>query len=542
MENSTVKLRVMLVEDHALLRIGLKILLEQLGIDIVAEAENGEEAVALCLTEKPEVVLMDLSMPVMDGIEAARRIREVDPAVKVIMLTSHDNEEHIHASLAAGANGYCLKETKPERLITALHAVRQGDLWLDSHIAAKALRSVGSGAINGDDKVNPNKLTPMDLEVLHLIVEGMTVCEIATKLKHSEQAIKEVEFRILEKLAASERTQSALQALRQGTSKTRLKKVQTCCMCRREFEEQFVCCPFDGTQLDHIVSDDLTGTVFADRYEILQRLGSGGMSIVYKARHKLLGRVVAIKLLDPLLITDLQNAKRFREEARASSLMNHTNLINIFDFGLTPTGDPYLVMDYIDGVSLSEIILHHKRVEADDVIGIFTQACEGLEHAHSKGVVHRDIKPSNIMLMQDDHVKIIDFGIAKVFTSAPERIDLTQKGEILGSPTYMSPEQCLGKEMDARSDIYSLGVAMYEALTGQLPFFGATAVETMHMHMSASPMPMTGRFPGIGIPGELDRIVMKMLNKDPKHRYQTAREVQQALLAVGRTTACAVPA
>jgi serine/threonine protein kinase len=211
--------------------------------------------------------------------------------------------------------------------------------------------------------------------------------------------------------------------------------------------------------------------------------------------------------------------------------MSHVNLINIFDFGLTPSGEPYLVMDYLDGVSLSEIISRHKRVDTKSVVHIIMQACEGLEHAHSKGVVHRDIKPSNIMLMENDVVKIIDFGIAKVLTSTTQRpLDLTQKGEILGSPTYMSPEQCVGKPMDARSDIYSLGVAMYEALTGQLPFFGGTAVETMHMHLTTNPMPMTGRFPGIGIPGEIDRIVLKMLNKDPNKRYQTAREVQQDLI------------
>ena len=141
------------------------------------------------------------------------------------------------------------------------------------------------------------------------------------------------------------------------------------------------------------------------------------------------------------------------------------------------------------------------------------------------------------MLMHDDLVKIIDFGIAKVLTSATKRgLELTQKGEILGSPTYMSPEQCVGKPMDVRSDIYSLGVTMYEALTGQLPFFGATAVETMHMHLSTPPTPMTGRCPGIGIPGEIDRIVLKMLNKDPNLRYQTAREVQQDMLACSQTS------
>ncbi len=202
------------------LRVGLKIMLEQRHVEIVAEAENGVQALEAAAKTNPDVILMDLSMPLMDGIEAARKIRETNSDVKIIMLTSTDNEEHIFASLAAGANGYCLKETKPDKLMTALNTVRDGDLWLDSSIAAKVLRglpakSPGSAKdAAGQEPQDGNKLSREELEILHLIVEGRDVEEIAKKLSKSTAHVKSIEHMIMEKLAASERTQSALNALR----------------------------------------------------------------------------------------------------------------------------------------------------------------------------------------------------------------------------------------------------------------------------------------------------------------------------------------
>lgn len=537
MATGSEKIRVVIAEDHALLRIGLKILLEQRNVVVVGEAENGEQAVTETAKHHPDVVLLDLSMPMMDGIEAATRIREFDREVKIIMLTSNDNEEHIYASLAAGANGYCLKETKPDRLMNALETVRDGDLWLDSNIASKVLRTLPtkkqSNVTTGEQQNESGQLSKDELEVLHLIVEGLDPSEIAFKTGRTEQQIKALEYTIMEKLASSERTQTALQALRQGADGLPVKTAKSCINCGREYNEGFLCCPFDGTPLECVYTDELTGKVFADRYEILARLGSGGMSVVYKARHKLLGRLVAIKLLDPLLCSDLTNARRFREEALASSLLSHPNLINIFDFGLSPNGEPYLVMDYLSGKSLAEMIAKTGRMMVDEAIPMFIQACDGLSHAHSKGVIHRDLKPSNIMVVNSDvpsmSVKVIDFGIAKVLTSARARgQNLTQAGEILGSPTYMSPEQCTGQPLDARSDIYSLGCAMYEAFTGDLPFLGAVALETMQMHLDRDPLPMSYHIPAI--PKALDAIVLKAMRKNPNMRHQSMEELKNELV------------
>ena len=537
MPTSDTKMRVVISEDHALLRLGLKILLEQRNVDIVAEAENGQAAVKAVADLHPDVVLMDLSMPVMDGIEAAKKIREFDHDVRIIMLTSNDNDEHIFASFAAGANGYCLKETSPERLMHALETVRDGDLWIDSNIASKVLRNVSTTRTTGDtaniaQPGDPSALSKEELDVLHSIVEGLGLSEIALKVGKSEQQVKCIEYSIMERLAASDRTQSALRALRAGTEPRATKVVMSCPDCAREFAEGFHSCPFDGVTLDAVLTDEMTGKIFADRYEILARLGSGGMSVVYKARHRLLGRLVAIKMLDPLLCSDLQNARRFREEALASSLLNHPNLISIFDFGLTASGEPYLIMDYLSGRSLSDVISMAGPLHVDDAVPIFLQACEGLSHAHSKGIVHRDLKPSNIMLVTGEHgsgsVKVIDFGIARVWTSARLRGQgLTQPGELIGSPTYMSPEQCTGQVCDDRSDIYSMGITMYEALTGELPFLGRVAAETMQMHIDVEPIPVSTRFPSI--PQQLDRIIMKCMRKQPEHRYVSMDELKMDL-------------
>lgn len=528
-------MRVLLAEDHALLRVGLKIILEQQGVDVVGEAGNGEEAVSLALAHAPEVVLMDLGMPLMDGIEASRRIRDGNENIKIIMLTSHSEEEHIHASLAAGVNGYCLKETKPDRLLTALAAVQQGDLWLDSNIAATVMRSVVARPnADSQEQNSRHQLTLDELRVLHLIIEGLQPADIAARLELTPQQVKELEFSIMQKLATSDRTQDALRALRSGTDPSSVSVAKQCSACGREFKQNFQRCPIDDTSLDEVSKDSLTGRTFADRYEVLSRLGNGGMSIIYKARHKFLKRTVALKVLDPLLTSDLANARRFREEAYASSLLNHPNLIQTIDFGLSSSGEPYIVMDYIDGCSLDQILAKELVLSVPQALKIFLQACDGLAHAHNKGVIHRDMKPSNMMLIKNEndeyHLKIIDFGIAKILGERSQA--LTQRGEIVGSPCYMSPEQCQGTSLDERSDIYSLGCALYVAVTGELPFLGKVAAETMRMHIDAPAIPPSLRAPELPIPAVLDAVILKMLEKNPADRYQSAAELRRDLDAV----------
>lgn len=301
-------------------------------------------------------------------------------------------------------------------------------------------------------------------------------------------------------------------------------------------------CPIDGASLEQLPTDPLLGTIFAERYEVLSIVGKGGMSTVYKAKHSLMKRIVAIKMLHTGTILQDNAFERFRQEGEAASSLQHPNIVAVHDFGIgtTESGDkkPFLVMDYLEGPTLSEILEKEGRVQFGRAIEIFKQVCDGLEHAHQKGIVHRDIKPSNLCLVKQQNsletVKIVDFGIAKIMPKeGEERQQLTRTGESFGSPLFMSPEQCLGKPLDWRSDLYSFGCVMYKTLTGIPPFAGNSAFDTMTMHVSVKPRNMSAVLQSLDIPEPIASIVMKALEKLPEERYQSAAELRDALSAAG---------
>lgn len=299
--------------------------------------------------------------------------------------------------------------------------------------------------------------------------------------------------------------------------------------CGREFDWETTVCPDDNTPLTALGEEDqLVGTTLADRYEILEVIGGGGMGLVYKARHKLMNRVVAIKMLHKHMISSKDTLKRFQLEAQAASCLSLPNILTVYDFGLTSEGQPYMVMDYLEGTSLADVLEAEHHVLPDRAVNIFIQACAGLAHAHQKGVLHRDIKPSNIMLVnfgdQADFVKIVDFGIAKLLNQGVG--ELTKTGEVYGSPSYMSPEQCRGKETDARSDIYSMGCVMYRTLSGRPLFSGDDIIELLFKQVSEPPAPFD---PDLNIPSELEAVIFKALAKDAGDRYQTMGEFKEAL-------------
>lgn len=312
-----------------------------------------------------------------------------------------------------------------------------------------------------------------------------------------------------------------------------------CPRCHKEFPVGTDNCPDDGTPLlpsaAQATADPLIGKIFADKYEVISVLGQGGMSIVYKARHKFMDRIVALKLLHEHLVSDELAVQRFQREARAASSLSHHNIVNVHDFGLTASGQAYFVMDCLEGQSLGDIIENDGRLEINKAINIFKQACEGLDHAHKKGVIHRDLKPSNLVLIKQDDgsmlVKIVDFGIAKVMPQQgkPQQ-QLTQTGEIFGSPLYMSPEQCNGRPMDARSDIYSFGCLMYETLAGVPPIMGDSFINTVVKHVNEAPPSFALSAPDANIPKPIEAVIMKCLAKDPGDRYSTAIELKQSIL------------
>ncbi|HEY9733195.1 MAG TPA: serine/threonine-protein kinase [Drouetiella sp.] len=274
--------------------------------------------------------------------------------------------------------------------------------------------------------------------------------------------------------------------------------------------------------------DLLVGARVANRYYVLSVLGHGGMSVVYKAR--IMGknsRIVALKTLRTQGLNDELIVKRFQREAELLSKLNHPRIVQVYDYGTTVRGQPYFVMDYLTGINLADLLKYQGPLAVEKFRDIFSQVCGAVDHAHRCGVIHRDLKPGNIMLCkfngQSDFVKVVDFGIAR-FEEEAQR--LTRLGEVWGSPIYMSPEQCMGAPLDARSDIYSIGVVMYEALTGQVPFLGRNYVDTMTQQISSPPRSMLEIRPDLNLPAKVDQIVLRALAKEPDTRYQTMAELR----------------
>ena len=315
--------------------------------------------------------------------------------------------------------------------------------------------------------------------------------------------------------------------------------IKTCPECGLELIGENAVCACDSSLPARLKSgptkDPFIGTILNNTYRIQEVVGRGGIGVVYRARDILMERTVAIKMLHAHLVQDQASIQRFQQEARAASAINHPNVITAYDFGISESGQPYLIMDFLSGKSLSGTIDETNGLEASRAIHILAQTCDALHVAHTKGVIHRDLKPSNIMVVQNrddpDFVKIVDFGIAKLLPhSGKQSQNLTQTGELFGSPLYMSPEQFLGKNLDERTDIYAMGCVMYETLMGCPPFAGEHVLETMHKHIHEPPLKFNQRRPDLKLPAKLEAITMRALEKEPDARYQTMAELRDAVL------------
>ena len=260
--------------------------------------------------------------------------------------------------------------------------------------------------------------------------------------------------------------------------------------------------------------DQYIGKMLDDRYEILELIGSGGMANVYKARCHRLNRLVAIKILKSDLADNADFRRRFHDESQAVAQLSHANIVSVYDVSTNPDRE-YIVMELIDGITLKQYMERRGRMDWRESLHFITQIMRGLSHAHSRGIIHRDIKPQNIMVLRDGSVKVADFGIACL---ANQGQTLTQ--EALGSVHYISPEQARGDRIDARSDIYSAGVVLYEMLTGRLPFEGDSAVSVAIQHLIS--VPLAPRDIDPSIPEPLELICMKAMNSDPNKRYASA--------------------
>jgi serine/threonine protein kinase len=274
-------------------------------------------------------------------------------------------------------------------------------------------------------------------------------------------------------------------------------------------------------------ASSLVGTTIAGQYRLTDLLGTGAKGAVYKAEHLYLKRTVAIKMMHPNAIWDREALMRFHQEAQALSKLDHPNIIGVQQFGVDNTGAPYLVMDYLEGVTLDKL-LQLGRLDSADVLQIAMQTCDGLQHAHEQGIFHRDLKPSNILVFRNPEngrwlTKIIDFGLVKQVNEQSQT--LTSTGGVLGTPAYMSPETINGLPLDARSDIYGLGCVLYEMLSGELPFKAETDIEMAHRHVNDPPPHLVHG----DIWPSLAAIVRKCLQKNTDSRFQSMAELRDEL-------------
>jgi len=282
-------------------------------------------------------------------------------------------------------------------------------------------------------------------------------------------------------------------------------------------------------------------------YQVVQRLGEGGMATVYLATHPTLGRRVAVKVLNADLARLDQMVQRFFNEARAASAIGHRGIVEVFDLGTLPSGAPYIVMEYLDGESLAQRMIRTGRLSLDTAADIAGQAAGVMEAAHARGIVHRDLKPDNLFLVPDplwpgrELVKLLDFGIAKLTQRPPDAADQrTRTGVILGTPRYMSPEQCReSRDVDHRTDVYSLGVVLYEMLAGAPPFVSGSWGELAHMHIGVAPPPLQTHMPDV--PTSVAEIVHRALEKEPAARFQSMAELERALRAVVTARTAVLP-
>ncbi len=295
-------------------------------------------------------------------------------------------------------------------------------------------------------------------------------------------------------------------------------------------------------------SDDASvGTTLDKRYRVDSLIGNGATSSVYKCYDLQRKRDVAIKILHRHLSGDSAVVRRFEQEAETARIVTHPNIVAIHDLNKTEQGQPYLVMDYVEGHSLQDVMSDcGGSLEWRRAVDIALQVSAALRAAHEKGVVHRDMKPANIMIAKgssgEDFVKVLDFGIAKVTpTEGDTFFKMTQTGETLGSLLYMSPEQCNGEAIDARSDVYSLGCVLYEIATGTAPHTGRTAFETMNKHVSAMPERLRRVRPNLEFPDGLERVIFKAVSKKPTDRYQSIGDFQDDLVALKDGRAVGAP-
>lgn len=316
--------------------------------------------------------------------------------------------------------------------------------------------------------------------------------------------------------------------------------MKLCLQCSTHYKDEDQSCPEDGSQLVQVGKDPLLGCLLDEKYRLLCQVGKGSMGVVYKAIQESTGREMALKLLNNFMGDSSDQVKRFHREAKAVSRLNHPNIIRLYDFGVLEDGQPYIVTEFLKGRTLAQLLQTLGFLPLDQALPIFEQVCRAVGEAHRSRVMHRDLKPDNIFLLETEgngasekyNVRVLDFGVAKLFTeTGNSSASLTVEGKVCGSPAYMSPEQCKGQEVDYRSDLYSLGVLIFETLSGKRPFSAQDLMALMLMHVNKEVPALATVQSSVKFHTELENVVHKALSKNPNERQQSAEELWEDLRA-----------
>ncbi|HEY5087093.1 MAG TPA: protein kinase [Gemmatimonadaceae bacterium] len=487
---------ILIVDDEPNNRTVLERYLKRQGYD-VASVGDGQSALNKVQQTSYDLVLLDVRMPGMDGREVLQRMKR-DSATRdipVVMISAADDLSTIAACIEAGADDFLPKPFDPVILRARVSAC----------IEKKRLR---------------------DLEVDYLR-QVERVAEAATAVERGTYAAGSL-AKVAERGDALGRLARVFDSMAAGV-KAREQRLQNHVeTLRREMEEAKHAAADSSEDQQPDDGALIPGELFANRYQIMRVVGRGGMGMVYKARDRELAEDVAIKMLRGNAMTDDPTVvERFKTEIRLARRISHRNVVRTHDLG-ERDGAYYVTMEYVEGITVRDLIDMRGHLSVASTLGIAQQLAASLEVAHDQGVIHRDIKPQNMLLDPDGVLKVMDFGIARL---AQHTSTLTQAGMVIGTPAYMAPEQLLAEEVDARSDLYAVGVVLYECLTGGLPFEGSSPIALIAKVLHTVPATPAERQPGV--PQPLSGLVMRLLDKEPAGRPGNARELRELLAELG---------
>jgi DNA-binding response OmpR family regulator/tRNA A-37 threonylcarbamoyl transferase component Bud32 len=528
--------KIVVVEDDVSLADMVKTYLEHES-HLVKAIHNGLEAQRFILANQADLIILDWDLPGLNGVEILKDYRGFGGQCPVLMLTGREAVEDKEKGFDAGADDYL---TKPFNLKELGARVR--GLLRRSQVRVGNVITVGDIVVDMDtNKVLKSgravTLVPREFQLLAYLVkarkEETNILELLNSVWTSE----------------AEMTQEAVSSVLRRLAKKvdpdgRMLRISAIVSSSQYASPAATTLAMAGSSstsfIDSDRGDPMVGRVLDNKYELIKAIGGGASGQVYKAKHQTMNLIVAVKVLSPQLSTQPDLVRRFEREARAAALLNHKNVLVVHDLGITEENQPYMVMEYLNGFSLAELIEQNGKLGLSDGLEIVSQICRGIGKAHEEGLVHRDLKPGNIMLVAEgEHlytVKIVDFGLAKSSRSDDGTPHLTQTGALIGTPSYMSPEQCRADPPDHRCDIYAIGCIMHEMLTGTVPFLSNNIIETLMMQAQDPPPPLVldGAHPEVT--KRMQYIVHRCLEKDREKRYQSAAQ----LLADLSTLAAAV--